>query len=89
MTLLTALTIQTRGDDVVCAGYLDKNTDKFRGAIDLHHDGFFHTHLLSQREAVHDTEAAAIAAMEGIVKQIRVADLGAELETSQKERGKV
>jgi hypothetical protein len=75
MNLHAALTIQNPDNDIRCEGYgQDRKTKKWAGAINLYHDGHFHTTLLSS-ESVFDSEEAAIKAMEGVVSSIRAIDL--------------
>jgi len=70
MTRLTAIIIQTRGDDVKCmASEPDKN-GKCAGWIYLLKDGNIHTPLISTK-AIYDSKEAAKSAMEEIVEKVR------------------
>ena len=74
MTLITALEIQTNGDNVKClAGGPDK-TGKWTGWIYLYRDGDIHKAMLST-EAVFETEAEALTHMEDLVTEVRELDL--------------
>lgn len=75
MTSYTALVIQNNDNDIRCEPYFqDKKTEKWAGAVNLYHGGFFHTTLLSS-EPVFGSSEAAVAYMEDIVKQVRAADV--------------
>jgi hypothetical protein len=75
ISLITALTIQNQGSNIHCEPYgQHKDTGKWAGAINLYHDGFFHTTLLSS-EATFDSSELAVKAMEDVVQQVRKADL--------------
>lgn len=74
MTRLTALIIQSRGDDIVCtAGGPNKN-GKFSGWIELYRNGEF-DHALLSSEPVYTSEEVATEEMRKIVKQVRSAEL--------------
>ncbi len=69
------MVIQSQGENVVCEPYgQHKETGKWAGAVNLYHDGSFHTTLLSS-EPVYDTKEGAIEGMKTVVEQIRKIDL--------------
>lgn len=75
MTRHTALVIQNLENDIRCEPYgQDKETKKWAGAVNLYHDGFFHTTLLSS-EPVFESSEASVAYMEGVVERVRAADV--------------
>lgn len=75
MTRYTALGIQSQDNDIRCEPCgQHKDTGKWAGAVNLYHDGFFHTTLLSSQPTF-DSSELAIAAMEDVVQQVRKADL--------------
>ena len=75
MTLYTVLLIKNEENDIRCESYgRSKKNDKWVGAINLYHDGFFHTTLISS-DSVFKTENGAVAYMQEIVKQVRALDL--------------
>ena len=75
MTRYTAFVIQNEDNDIRCEPYgQHKETKKWAGAVNLYHDGFFHTTLLSS-EPVFESSKVSIAYMEDVVKQIRAADV--------------
>jgi len=75
MTRYTAFVIKNEDNDIRCEHYgQHKETKKWAGAVNLYHDGFFHTTLLSS-EPVFESSKASIAYMEDVVKQIRAADV--------------
>ena len=77
MTLYTALVIQNQDNDIRCEPYSQhKETKKWAGAVNLYHNGFFHTTLLSS-EPVFESSEASVAYLENIVKQVRAADVPA------------
>ena len=73
MTRLTAMIIQSRGDDVFCRATLSAN-DKYEGWICLYRNGRYDHDLLST-DAIYDTKKAAVEAMKDVVKEIRSMDL--------------
>lgn len=76
MTLYTALVIQNEENDIRCEPYYQhKETGKWAAAINLYHNGFFHTTLLSS-EPIFESSEATVAYMENVVKQVRCADVG-------------
>lgn len=75
ISLYTALTIQNSDNDIRCEPYSQcKTTGHWAGAINLYHDGCFHTTLLSS-EQVHQSEELAIATMKNLLEQISTTDL--------------
>lgn len=76
VTMLTAMIIQTRGDDVRVQTAKDPRTGKWAGFISLFNDGNFDHYLIST-EAVFETEESAHADMSGLVEKIRGLDLAA------------
>lgn len=75
MTLVTALTIQNKDNDIRCEVYgQHKETKEWAGAINLYHGGFFHTTLLSS-EPIYKSSEEAVSRMEDSVKKIRAMDL--------------
>jgi hypothetical protein len=75
MNLITALEIQTNGDDVVCSvGGPAKDNGKYVGWIELWRDGVLHKPMLST-EPVFNTAKEAKEYMEDIVKQVRTLEL--------------
>jgi len=75
ISLLTAITIQSNGDDIHCetAGS-DEESGKWAGAISLYRDGHLHTTLLSTKPT-YKTRRTAVAAMKRLVAKIRAAEL--------------
>ncbi|MBT4277166.1 hypothetical protein HOD96_00240 [Candidatus Falkowbacteria bacterium] len=77
MTRYTALVIQNKDNDIRCEPYgQDKKTGKWAGAVNIYHDGFFHTTLLSTNPAFDSPEKAVIFT-KSVVKNIRATDLSA------------
>jgi len=75
MTRYTALVIQNEDNDIRCEPYCQhKETKKWAGAVNLYHDGFFHTTLLSS-EAIFESSEASVAYMKDVVQQVRAADV--------------
>ena len=75
MTRYTAFVIQNPSNDIRCEPYSQhKKTKKWAGAINLYHDGFLHTTLVSS-EATFESSEAAVAYMEDVVKQVKALDL--------------
>jgi len=74
MTLLTAMIIQTRGDDVVCAAGGPSKEGKYSGLVELHSNGDY-DHLLLSSEPEYESALAAVNAMENVVRQVREAKL--------------
>lgn len=75
MTRYTALVIQNPDNDIHCEIYnQNEEAKKWAGAINLYHDGSFHTTLLSS-ELIFDSPEAAVAYMEDVVKQVRATEL--------------
>jgi hypothetical protein len=75
MTLYTALVIQNPSSDIRCEPYgQHKETGKWSGAINLYHDGVFHTTLVSS-EPTFESPEATVACMEDVVKQVKSLDL--------------
>jgi len=75
MTLYTILVIKDEENDIRCESYgRSKKNNKWAGAINLYHGGFFHTTLISS-DSVFKTEDGAVAYMQEIVKQVRALDL--------------
>lgn len=75
MNFLTALIIQSRGDDIVCdAGGPTKKEGKYVGWIQLYRNGEY-DHDLVSTEPVYDSKQDAIFAMQELVKTVRAMDL--------------
>lgn len=72
VSLITALEIQTNGDDIKCFSFSEDG--KFVGSIGLWRDDRMHK-LLLDTPAVYETQEIAIKAMENTVKEIRAMDL--------------
>ena len=74
---ITALTIQTRGDDVQCEALGQEETSGlWIGVINLYRNQCFHTTLLST-VPMYKTSEKAVQAMKDFVKQIRATPLTA------------
>ncbi len=74
MTRLTAMIIQTRGDDVkVDAGGPDDN-GKWTGWINLYKAGEY-DHALISTESIYNTREAAITAIEDVINKVKDLDL--------------
>ena len=83
MNLITALTIQNEENDIQCEALgQHKKTGKWAGAINLYHDGFFHTTLLTSN-AVFDSPEKAVSFMKDTVKKIRVTEISMEGEATK------
>jgi len=79
MNLYTAFVIQNLDNDIRCKSYGKlEDTDKWAGAINLYHGGFFHTTLISSNHVFSSPEVAVLA-MESIVDQVRALDFGRDL----------
>lgn len=75
MTRYTAFVIQNPDNDIRCEIYgQDRESKKFAGAINLYHDGSFHTTLLSS-EPTYDSEILAVSAMKDVVEAVKKLDL--------------
>ena len=74
MTLITALIIKSRGDDIKCSAAKDKNSKKWMGFISLYNDGYFHTHLLSS-DPIYDSRKIAEDEMKKTVEYVREMEL--------------
>ena len=75
MNMITAMIIQSRGDDIVCsAGGPTKDNGKWVGWITLYRDGEYDHELLSS-QPVFDTKKDAVEYMKGVVKSVREMDL--------------
>ncbi|MBI2099328.1 hypothetical protein HYT45_02875 [Candidatus Uhrbacteria bacterium] len=73
MTLYTALVIQNQGNNIRCESIgRDKKTGKWAGAINLYHDGSFHTMLVSSKP-IFKSSSEAVKHMREIVRKIRAA----------------
>lgn len=71
MTLITVLTIQNLDNDIRCETYgLHAQTKKWAGAINLYHNGIFHTTLLSS-DPIYESADASVVHMEDVVQRIR------------------
>jgi hypothetical protein len=80
ISLYTALVIQTEGNDIRCEPYRqDEATGKWAGAINLYHDGHFHTTLLSSNQ-IYDSSEDAVKGMEKVVAEVRAMKLQNPLE---------
>ena len=73
VTMITAMEIQTNGDDVKCAAY-GSNIGLYSGMVELWHSDEMHKVMLST-EPIFLTKKEAINSMEDIVKQVRDIDL--------------
>ena len=75
MTRITAIIIQSRGDDIRCqAGGPAKDNGKYVGWITLYR-GDEYDHELVSTEPIFNTEKDAVAHMEDLVKEVRAMDL--------------
>lgn len=75
MTRLTAMIIQSRGDDIRCEILgEDKETGKISGCIMLYNDDVAHTMLLSS-PPIFNTSQECIEKMKQAVEEIRKLDL--------------
>ena len=74
MTMLTAMIIQTRGEDIVCTAAGPSEGEKYSGYIELHTDGEY-DHLLLSSEPVYDSKLDAVNDMLDVVKKVREAKL--------------
>lgn len=74
ISLITALVIQTRGDDIRCEAVRDNKTGRWSGHVNLYRKGCFHATQLSS-EPVFKSSKAAVEAMENAVKQVRAMKL--------------
>jgi hypothetical protein len=74
MTRLTALIIQTNGDDIRCESAKDADSKQFIGVVNLYKSGSFHYTLLSSRDTF-ETPDAAVKAIKKVVEDIRAIDL--------------
>lgn len=74
MNLLTALIIQSRGDDIVCDAGGPTENGKYSGWIQLYRNGEY-DHDLVSTEPVYDSKQDAIFAMQELVKTVRAMDL--------------
>ena len=75
MTLITALEIQTNGDDIRCAaGGPSTENGKYVGWISLWRGGNLHKEMLST-DAIFDTADEAKTYMESVVAKVRDTDL--------------
>jgi hypothetical protein len=74
MTFLTAMTIQLRGEDIICTAAGPSEEGKYSGFIELHTDGEY-DHLLISSNPVYDSKLDAVNGMLDVVKQVREAEL--------------
>jgi len=70
MTRLTALIIQTRGDDIKCEIYNRTEEGKVAGVINLYTDGEYDHPLLST-EPIFNSDDECLTKMKEIVDHIR------------------
>jgi hypothetical protein len=77
MNLITALEIQTNGDNIVCDVGGPAKNGKFCGWISLFRDGDLHKHLLSTHP-IFATAKEATEYVEKIVTDVRAMDLTAK-----------
>lgn len=75
--LITALTIQTQGDNIHCEGLLTES-GKWMGCIWHYKEGTPHALLIST-EAIFKSEKEALENVEDLVTKIRAADLKEEM----------
>lgn len=86
--LITAMTIQGQGDNIVCEPLgQHRETGKWAGVINLYKGGFFHTTLLSS-EPIFSTREEAISEMKEVVRLVREMDLRPQKQEVNKILGK-
>jgi len=74
MTRITALEIQTNGEDIKCTASEKTTNGKHVGWIELYRNGELHKPLINT-EAVYDSKKDAIRAMKEVVREVRKMDL--------------
>ena len=82
ISMLTAMIIQSRGDDVKCEVAGPNKDGKYIGWINLYQDSEYDHALLDSGPAF-DSKDAALEKMESVVKQIRNMDLSPEQPAGQ------
>lgn len=71
ISLLTILTIENNGDNILCTASQCRKTKKWAGEINLMREGLIHSRLIDEPNPSHETKTSAIARMEEIVQAIR------------------
>lgn len=84
VSMITALTIQNNGDDIVCSSGEDKKSKKWKGFIHLYKEGRFHCELISTDPAF-DSSQLAEQRMQKLVEDIRKLDLLTNASVPQKD----
>lgn len=70
ISALTAIIIQTQGENIRCDAWQDNLNKQWVGVVDLYRDGNLHTTLL-ESGPLYGSREAAIQAMEEHVRKIR------------------
>lgn len=71
----TAYVIQSsdaRAESLAC------KDGKFQGLVNIYHDGFFHTTIISTQESFYDSSEEAVKGMQEVIDLVKATDLATE-----------